>query len=781
VKNFILSLKIFLYAILTVLVLSLGTLTWALYHPQQTYKIAEKYFFPEDLKITWKKWDFKIENLGKWNFSFDLRAEDFQIEKNKPFLRIPIQYAHLNAEVWPLKRQIRFNQLEMLAPGKIEFQSAESKNSIETNIFQKIQSIFGLVNSVRTYVEFNSMNLQLSQILISKERKEPLSISIDVESKDKNPSLEFTGKVEQVGNGPFRASFDGSLNPLLIKTSDNFLSTKIDFRGFGLNTSAFISATSQEDIAILKIKGQTSYTKEKLKLSGNPEIEIKFQPSQAELTLNSAVSGIPGIIKNIKNLKINLETPFDQNVFISEKPSLVKMEIPIVLSFVDLKLLNTLQKNCNCRFPFSLLGKVEGKIWFARLLDPSAKKLTLMDLEVNLESLKNKLFALDLASTIQIEKESSRWFFLPVLNCRADIYSFQGLSPLFKEYKIMIPAPFDVLDGTLNFVASGSVIQNNSGSHFPASLDLNLSSKRQSIRIHNKATFSFSSDFKKLLVETYSYIKDLQLELPPLNPIGGKPRILVDKRILRKPPPQSLKKSNFEVNFIVQAETTGPGQIRLLSQYFKPYLPLSIKLQFNSKKGSDGFIKIEPFDIVYLRRTVRVEKLNLDISRIDEDIIPVDGRFKIQQTNYTVFISVQGNAKSPQITMRSEPELPQSEIVSVLLYDRRSDELTSGDAETSGGVQAAVADRAIGLFGLWAFASTPIRSFYYNPVTKVYTATLDLGNGISAGIDTTWESTARLELRKRVSKQWMLTARWNADTPDKDQNSEVVLQWEKRF
>ena len=42
----------------------------------------------------------------------------------------------------------------------------------------------------------------------------------------------------------------------------------------------------------------------------------------------------------------------------------------------------------------------------------------------------------------------------------------------------------------------------------------------------------------------------------------------------------------------------------------------------------------------------------------------------------------------------------------------------------AGNVEAAVVDRAVGLIGIWTFASTPIKGFSYNPVTKVYTATV---------------------------------------------------------
>ena len=51
---------------------------------------------------------------------------------------------------------------------------------------------------------------------------------------------------------------------------------------------------------------------------------------------------------------------------------------------------------------------------------------------------------------------------------------------------------------------------------------------------------------------------------------------------------------------------------------------------------------------------------------------------------------------------------------------------------------------------------------------------------LTAGIGTNWEEATRLELRKRVSRRWMLTASW---TPNEegDITEKLVLQWEKRF
>ena len=143
-------------------------------------------------------------------------------------------------------------------------------------------------------------------------------------------------------------------------------------------------------------------------------------------------------------------------------------------------------------------------------------------------------------------------------------------------------------------------------------------------------------------------------------------------------------------------------------------------------------------------------------------------------------MNVSGTIRNPHIDLDSDPYLPRSEIISVLLYDRTSDQLVSADAETVGGFEAALADRAIGLLGLWALSTTPIRSFSYNAVTKVYSATVQLSDGLTAGVGTNWEHAAHLELRKRVSRRWVLTASWSPSS-ENEQVGKLVLQWEKRF
>jgi hypothetical protein len=379
-----------------------------------------------------------------------------------------------------------------------------------------------------------------------------------------------------------------------------------------------------------------------------------------------------------------------------------------------------------------------------------------------------------------MEKKGHDLFYLPNLKFLAVVHSFQGIRKFLDAKNVLIPAPIDILDGTIQIKADGPVESVDQQTSLPFSVEAALASPRQRVNIKTENTVRLNSKFTQADVQVKAKIEDFQVELPPLDPLKGKPRVTSDSRILKIPKTYKVAKSPFKLTLTIEVETTHAGAIRLMSGYFHPYFPLTLQIH-KSGTMTSGFIQAEPFEVEYLRRKVQVEKMKINLAGADEGILPVDGRFKIQQTQYAVYIDIAGTMAQPTIHLTSEPYLPEADIISVLLYDRTSDELISADAETSGSVQAAMADRAIGLFGLWAFAATPIKSFSYNPVTKIYTATIALSDDVTAGIGTNWEEATRLELRKRVSRQWMLTAAWTPATQDEQQSTKLVLQWEKRF
>jgi hypothetical protein len=159
---------------------------------------------------------------------------------------------------------------------------------------------------------------------------------------------------------------------------------------------------------------------------------------------------------------------------------------------------------------------------------------------------------------------------------------------------------------------------------------------------------------------------------------------------------------------------------------------------------------------------------------------PAKGRFRINQALYKIYIDVLGTLTKPQVVLSSDPYLDRSDIISVLLYGRPNDQLVAADAKTVGSFDAAVADRAIGLLGLWALSSTPIQSFSYNQLSQQYSAQLKISDDTSLSVGTNWEQATSLEVQKRLSDRWMISAGVEPNEEDQ-QTRKLRLQWEDRF
>jgi hypothetical protein len=310
-----------------------------------------------------------------------------------------------------------------------------------------------------------------------------------------------------------------------------------------------------------------------------------------------------------------------------------------------------------------------------------------------------------------------------------------------------------------------------------------LGSERQKVDLSADGFFDIHPKAKELDVQVQILIQDLLLQLPPLDPIHGFPKIAKDSRFEISPPQKKKRTAGeFKVSYHIQVKTKNPNSIRLLSSLAEPLIPLGVDLTIQSESPLQGSIQLQPFDIEYLKRRSTVEKLNITVND-PKGIFPVNGRFRVDQNPYKIYVDVLGTLKSPIIHLSSEPYLDRSDIISVLLYGRTNDQLVAVDSKTVGSFDAAIADRAMGLFSIWAFSSTPIQSFSYNQLTQQYTAQVKLSDDTTFSVGTNWEEAATLELQKRLSEQWIISASLEPTTNNNqdEQVEKLRLQWEDRF
>lgn len=764
--------------ILAISLFGIGVAYWAYKNPLQAFQKIEKYILPSDLKITWESLNFEGKHLGGLNAQIDLEMRGLLVRKGTPTLDAPVDRARLRVSIFPLARKADVHLVEVESHAAIVFVPTPNPTPTpEKNPFETFQSVISLLEMIHDRLPIETLRMDIAQFRygdlfeIQAHARQELNRPLAIDASMKTSKLELV--------------LNGTLDFSKFKTETPFLETKLLFKGAGVETTQSILVTSNRDHASLQSQGPIAFHKDKLKLKITPKLNAIFAGNRAHLTLTSAVSGIPGPLDKVEGLLLDLKTPFESGKSWSSRESAFKLTAPIELFFLEKTQRSQMEKECACQLPRSVLAKAEGNIWLETLLSDMTDAKPLLETSLAIESLQNQIFDLNLAGAIKIEKsgsaEGSKFIYSPYLNTTAKIHSFKKLKPLFDANRILIPAPFDVLDGTIAFAANGPVATTERGSKFPLALVVDLKSSSQLIKLTTDASVELNPTFTAAHLDVKAKVANFNIDLPPLDPLGGFPRVTSDARFIKAPPDTKSRKTNFKLSFNFEIETETDGAIRLASKFFQPALPLTLKIQATGAAENSGFIQSEPFDVTYLRRTVKVEGLRINLDSQDKGVFPMKGRLSVKQTDYTVFIDIEGTTQNPAVTMSSEPYLPKDDIIAVLLYDRTNDQLVSGDAEAAGGVQAAIADRAIGLFGLWAFAATPIKSFSYNPVTKVYTATVAVADGLTAGIGTNWEESAHLELRKRVSKRWSLTAGWTPATQEEEATSKLVLQWEKRF
>ena len=793
-RRALIRLLLILTALVTVIGLTLGGFTWwAATHPDRAYALAQRYLFPPDLKITWGSVSFKPRRITWLHWAVDLDIQDLHVVKGTPRLDVPVELVGLSFElsVWRPATRADFARVTVRAPGRILYESSgesESTDEEPRSPFAMAKKYLDYLNVGARYATVNALDIDLHDVEVLKPGGDKIKIVVSLlKPPPERPASTIALRLS-AESAAFKVNVTGEADAShLGSTEAPVLKARVDFEGFKVKEGGDLVVNFANEIVNLTFDGEVVYGTGASALRFKPNLLLSITARLADLKLKTSATGLPAPIGKIDPIDAHLEIPVDTERLWSKDASKLTLTAPLPITFVDAQTRQLIEQGCACRLPIQLRTTVEGSLWLDALFSNPRVRRPGADVRVVIDPIKNSLFSLNLAARVEVAREKDQYLVEPTLESDAHLNSYKTLRNLLDKHNVLIPAPFDVLDGSVDVVAHNLVKRDEAGTETGVDVKLALGSEHQKIDLRSNVTLKLSPTLKNLDVLVKVLIDAFQIQLPPLEPLAGLPPMAHDARVIMTPPkpeppaPKKKPADAFKVQMTFAVKTTTPGSIRLLSELAKPHVPISVNIDRAANGDLNGQVQLEPFQISYLRRTVHVEHLRVLLDERDANTFPVDGRFRIEQTQYKVFVDVSGTVRTPSIRLTSEPYLPRNEIISVLLYDRTSKELVSGDAETAGSFEAAMADRAIGLFGLWAFASTPIRSFSYNPVTKVYSATVQLADGLTAGVGTNWEEAASFEVRKRVSRRWVLTASWSPSEVSTNQVGKLVLQWEKRF
>lgn len=777
-----------LVSLLIVAVLAVGI--WVYTSPAGAWRFVESHFLPKDLKITWQDIHFRSDRTKGLNWDLDLSFDGLSIVKGAPEVQMTFDSfaVSLNATVFYPRTEFKIKNFEVVSKSPVSIKTEPSTEPEKPlSVADTLKQINSYIEMARSYQDrfiVEKVNIDLPDFRYASGTDKPILASLILRKPEANSKkIFFDLTVRDMMEAISFIEIDGSGDLSVYNTSKPFFQTRIKLRGEQIDSNIPLSAVVYDGRLTVDSNLNFNYKLSGKWLGVKPELTIAIDKSNATLNLKGDVTGIPGPITKLNNLKVDYKLPLDQDEEWMDAKGHFLISAPIPIFVMTEPVRKRIEVSCKCKMASTVNAKVEGDLWISRLLEPTDPPDAAIAARLEFDDIVNSIFAIHLAATVKVIRQPDTWLFEPTLDSTAHISSFKEMREILRASRIMIPAPFAVMDGVVDFSAKSPVNFESKAGQFSsisaeAKLSTALKSSRQDVKVDSTLNLKATPDFKSIHVDVGAMVDAFQVELPPLDPMRGLPRLVRDSRIQLEPIVVS-KNPSIKMTFALKVQTTKKAAIRLLFPLASPYVPISV----NYEKGTEsekGYIQIEPFKISYLKRVVFVDSMRINLDETADADFPIDGRFHVQQTDYKVNIRVTGTTQNPNIDLSSDPYLERADIVSVLLFDRTRENLVGGDAETSGNAQAAMADKAVGLFGLWAFASTPIRSVSYNSVTKVYSATIVLGDGLTAGIGTSLDQATSFEIRKRLSKRWVIATSW-APSETSDQSGEVVLQWEKRY
>lgn len=786
-KNPLRWLKIGFLSILFMILLgatsAVGFVTWCFYYPQKAWALAEKHLLPGDMKIAWEQLSISLQP-EQWNhWVLISNMKNVSIKKINPHIDVGISSLNLKLQFqWKTNEPlytVSIFEFSLSESSMLSLQNEEPTDATEKSVYQLLADNLSYLSYAPKVPSIDTLDIYIPHFEIYTTNEKPIVINTRIK-QDLTISQDSLLFEALVNLDNLSVATKGQLHPSELWTDRPLLKADlhIQSKDIELKTPLSLIFNKNKEVLInslidLHIKAQ------KNKMIMTSSLAILVHPKQIEIKSLSHVKNIPGPLKSVAEITLNTQIPQQDDQMWTDTAGEFNLSAPVDVFLIERKWTLAVEKACRCKLPKRLTVSSEGQFWMKSLLQNTSTTQKAATASLKIETVKNNLFTADLALDLSIDKKGTEWLISPRTNADIVIHSFQGLRRLMEAQGLLLPAPLNALDGTVSVSAHSPVTENLNQMNTTVSAKIDLSSKTQKAVILANSNITLPRHFKSVDIHTDLKIKQLRLELPPIDPIRGVPKIASDPRIQLKPLKIQNNKSNFKINLVSRLQTETEGAIQLLNTYSTPYIPVSVDIDVLGELAT-GKINVEPFKISYLRRDIFVETLNVQLPQGKEAKLPLDGKLRINQGGYAIFIILKGTADSPQIILDSTPSLSQNDIISVLLYGRISDQLVANEAETAGGVNAAIADRAIGIIGLWAFASTPIQSFSYNAVTKVYTATVKLSEGFTAGVGTNWEQATILELRKRLSRRWVLTATWTP-TQNNRQEGRLVLQWEHRF
>lgn len=766
------KLTIFFLALITICILALGVLTFNLDKILKPSLIGEyqKQFISE-LSIDWSKINIRVNNIGVFTKNITIESGQLCVDyKTSKFCHEKILFRVL---VSPVSKSW-FKVLDLKITGQT--------NTINLSDFKtkKITSWEPLHSQIYTFFKTLINNFRFTPQNFSFSSKGTV---VDDKNKSFNYSLEVTPQ-------DLKFNYNTSDLSLSIKNEEalNLSGTFENKFVFNLSNKSVkirsvINSSLIEDGVLLNISVQAFIENSKdIELKTNLLLEL--DPKSLKATLSKLNTSYEPYLEsvNLEKCTLKLTSSFGENINFECRKNAV------VFSTDSFKK-KWSRKNIADLGPFNFTFKVSlnEKVLF------NLDKGKLGKASYKVDEKKGDFFTLKSNAALNFFKKENKMSLEPeVFNLYLDIFSYEKMVKKLAKSSFAIPAPFNGYKGTVSFITHDLKLSDKIV--FPLQTVLKLKGGLDSeINLIGDGALDLISDVSG----KYKPVLNLDVELgtntlylPDFDPLKGVPKLNSDPRIvysnnksssafLNTSVDKTKKHAGFKYNVYVKTKAGNPVKIKY--NLLDPYLPLEFDAKINEKGVVLNLFSKRTWAVEYLKRRVLIKKMNLTKKTVFAQSYDVDALMLYKASEYDIYVTIVGNVESPSVKLRSDPPLSRSDIISVLLYNRTSNDIDRFQSESVGGAEAAFSDRALGLIGIWAFASTPIESVSYDSRSKTYRAQIALPGGVKFDIGTDWERVQNLSLRKRITKYWMVVTSYQPGIDDNEGVGDVLIQREWIF
>lgn len=428
------------------------------------------------------------------------------------------------------------------------------------------------------------------------------------------------------------------------------------------------------------------------------------------------------------------------------------------------------------RFPLDLSKRVKG------------------DISADLTPVKSRIItnAGSIAATIDgvPDEFPTDWRIDTTLDIDFTIARFQELVALLYMTPFPVPAPFSVLQGSITLAVHGRANLPHDLSQIPVVLETRLRSPEQALVIDGKGRAAVAFDGwapSSADITAAVELSDIALALPRIVPTSM-PRLVPDNRIQedaldiarqKRKAQEEQEESQFDLHYDITVTTPKRNPIRLSSNLTKTPVPIAVDMKLADGKPS-GTITVEKFRIKLFRRKADVQKIALQLAD-PFGLSEVDGLITVRYVDYTINIELAGPANRPRIVLTSDPPLSHEDIIATLIYGEPFSDLEGEDQESVGNMSSAVANRALALWSLYTFASTPIQRIGYDPETGAVSAKLRIAEGTSLTVGSNAGSSQEVGLRRRLGGGWIVSTTVEDFSDGESAKANAFLEWHKRY